>query len=51
MNTIIKIYYFFILLPVGFFKNKINDPMNLKFEDKKSFYHFESGRSGANNEN
>lgn len=50
MNTVIKIYYFLILLPMGFVKNKINDPMGLKFAEKKSFYHFESGRSGVNNE-
>ncbi|CAM3376739.1 hypothetical protein XNC1_3490 [Xenorhabdus nematophila ATCC 19061] len=45
MNISLKIYYFFILLPTGFVKNKFKDPMSLKFEDKNSFYHFEPGES------
>lgn len=37
MNLFLKLYYFFILLPIGFVKNRTKDPMNLKFEDKESF--------------
>lgn len=43
MNMFLKLYYFFILLPIGFVKNRTKDPMDLKFEDKESFYHFEPG--------
>lgn len=43
MNLFLKLYYLFILLPMGFVKNRTKDPMNLKFEDRDSFYHFESG--------
>lgn len=45
MNISLKIYYFFVLLPMGLIKNRLNDPMNLKFKDKHSFYHFEPGAS------
>lgn len=45
MNLLLKFYYFFILIPTGFVKNKTKDPMNLKFKDKDSYYHFEPGES------
>ncbi|PHM24562.1 hypothetical protein Xbud_03270 [Xenorhabdus budapestensis] len=43
MTLLLRFYYFFILLPLGFLKNKFKDPMNLRFEDKNSYYHFEAG--------